>query len=141
MQTKTKVLIGVGVAAMAGVVWFMRKKTGNQQPATNFSNQQAKTSLLNQQLLPVQIPGSPIVISEQTKRDIQNAFNPPIVNSPIDQPIYNTPVYTPIVNRPIYDAPIYDQEYRRGGRGRIGVDEGYRDEAIAGLRGLSYLLR
>jgi hypothetical protein len=105
MKTGAKIVIGVGVVAVAAAMIYKMRNgkatlppTGNQQPAS---------------ALP-----SPIVNPIEPK---------PIVNRPID--------------RPIYDAPIYDQEYRRGGRGRIGVDEGYRDEAIAGLRGLSYLLR
>lgn len=168
MQTKTKVLIGVGVAAMAVVVWFMRKKTGNQQ---------AKTSLLNQQLLPVQIPGSPIVISEQTKKDIQNAFDRgivapfrstgnqqpeiaiPIVSRPVDrgytqEPVYQQPVYQPAPPAPVYNLPVdrgYTQEpiYASGsGSGEVtygrgtGIKRGYEfDEALYGLRGMASLLR
>jgi hypothetical protein len=182
MQTKTKVLIGVGVAAVAGVVWFMRKKTGNQQPATNFSNQQPATNFNNQQpatALPVQIPGSPIVISEQTKQDIQNAFDrgivapfrptvnqqpappppAPVYNFPVDrgytqEPVYQQPVYQPAPPAPVYNLPVdrsYTQEpiYAGGsGSGEVmygrgtGIKRGYEfDEALYGLRGISYLLR
>jgi hypothetical protein len=173
MQTKTKVLIGVGVAAVAGVVWFMRKKTGNQQPATNFSNQQPETNFNNQQpatALPVQTPGSPIVISEQTKKDIQNAFDRgivapfrptgnqqpatdlPIVSRPVErtyqpEPVYQQPVYQPA---PAYVQPVYFEPIYAGGSGSgevsygrgTGIKRGYEfDEALYGLPGMAYLLR
>ena len=172
MQTKTKVLIGVGVAAVAAAIFYNRRKkvnqstvtTGNQQPATNFINQQAATAL------PVQIPGSPIVISEQTKKDIQNAFDRgivapfrptvnqqpatdlPIVSRPAErtyqpEPVYQQPVYQPA---PAYVQPVYFEPIYAGGSGSgevtygrgTGIKRGYGfDEALYGLPGMAYLLR
>jgi hypothetical protein len=145
----------VGVAAVAAAIFYNRRKkvnqstvtTGNQQPATNFNNQQPATAL------PVQIPGSPIVISEQTKKDIQNAFDRgivapfrstgnqqpeiaiPIVSRPVDrgytqEPVYQQPVYQPAPPAPVYNLPVdrgYTQEpiYASGsGSGEVTYGRG-----------------
>jgi hypothetical protein len=148
MKTGAKIAIGVGVVAVAAaMVYKMRNGKKVMLPVMPTGNQQPASALPSPKKSPVVNPIEPKpIVNRPIDRPIYDApVYTPIVNRPIDRPIYDAPVYTPIVNRPvdrpIYDAPIYDQEYRRGGRGRIGVDEGYRDEAIAGLKGLSYLLR
>jgi hypothetical protein len=152
MKTGAKIAIGVGVAAVAAAIFYNKRKTKVTQSTVTTGNQQPATSLINQ-LLPVQIPGSPIVISEQTKKDIQNAFDRgivapfrstgnqqpeiaiPIVSRPVDrgytqEPVYQQPVYQPAPPAPVYNLPVdrgYTQEpiYASGsGSGEVTYGRG-----------------
>ncbi len=123
MKTGAKIAIGVGVAAaVAGVVWYMRGKKNvalPNQTASSFDPTKFGYDPNLVSSLFTQLPGSPVEIYT------------PSYPTPI-KPVYQSPVYTP-APQPVYaDLPEMQSTM---------IKRGFVEENLAGLRGISYLLR